>query len=136
MNKKIEQSSARQRQKLISLCKLLGNPAAYSTLASLFNSSKSVADICLENKTPVSSTYKTIKDMQRLDLIAVEQVLIDDHGKRITIYRSKIKTLKIILDKDGIEIEYASQAGIDMVNDDQGTDVNEADIVTNSSILK
>lgn len=108
MNKKNEH--AKQGQKLIALCKLLSTPVAYSTLVSLFNGSKSVADICLENKTPVSSTYKTIKDMQRLDLVGVEQVLIDDHGKRITLYRSKIKTLKIILDKDGIEIDYMGKS--------------------------
>jgi len=99
---------AEQGQKMIKLFKLLSTSVAHSTLISILNGSKSVADICLENNSPVSSTYKTIRDMQQLDLVEVDQVVIDEHGKRITFYKAKMKAIKIILDKGGVEMEYVN----------------------------
>ena len=119
MKKPENAEDARNNKKyLISLCKTLSTSVAYDTLMSLLHGPKSVADICSENKTPVSSTYKVVKDLQRLGLVSVKDIFIDEHGKRVTLYTSKVKSFKINLDKNGAAIEYVahhqhSSAGTD-----------------------
>jgi hypothetical protein len=91
---------------LMDLCKILSTSVAYRILICLLHGPKSVSHICLETQTPVSSTYKIIRELQGLGLISIQDIVIDDNGKRITIYESKVKSLTINLDKDGAHIKY------------------------------
>jgi hypothetical protein len=104
-------NAVKSRQEFISLCRVLSTIVAYKTLTSLLDGPKSVADICLENKTPVSSTYKVVKSFQQVGLVSVQDVLIDEHGKRITLYKSKVKSLRISLNKNGVKIDYNIKDG-------------------------
>lgn len=103
MNKQVDNKGGRE---LVTIFKILGNSVACKILTSLFHGPKSVGDICLENKIPASSTYKAIKDLQQVGLISMKDIIIDDLGKRITIYETRVKSLTINLDKDGPEIKY------------------------------
>jgi hypothetical protein len=111
MNDSDNANTAKKRQEFISLCKVLSTQVAYDTLISLLDGPKSVADICLENKTPLSSTYKVVKSFQQMGLVSVQDVLIDEHGKRVTLYKSKVKSLKINLNSNGVKVEYNSKDG-------------------------
>jgi hypothetical protein len=73
MTRKIDQRMTKQEE-FILLCKLLIIPVASGNLISLFNGSKSVADIRLTNKMPVRSTYKAIGDMQSGSLQSESQI--------------------------------------------------------------
>jgi predicted transcriptional regulator len=97
---------AHDGREFIALCKTLSTPVAYNTLLALLEGPKSVADISLENKTPLSSTYKTIKGLQQIGLVSVQDIIIDEQGKRVTLYKSKVKSFSINFDKDGAEITY------------------------------
>jgi predicted DNA-binding ArsR family transcriptional regulator len=101
-----EQVNNRGERKLVTLFKLLGNSVACKILLSLFHGPKSVSEICLENKIPASSTYKAIKDLQQVGLISIQDIIIDDYGKRITKYETTLKSLTINLDKHGPQIKY------------------------------
>lgn len=74
MTRKIDQRMTKQEEEFILLCKLLIIPVASGNLISLFNGSKSVADIRLANKMPVRSTYKAIGDMQSGSLQSESQI--------------------------------------------------------------
>jgi hypothetical protein len=91
---------------LMDLCKIFSTSVAYKILISLLHGPKSVAHICLETQTPISSTYKTIRELQGLGIISIQDIVIDNNGKRITIYESKVKSLTISIDKDGARIKY------------------------------
>jgi predicted transcriptional regulator len=69
-------------------------------IMSVTNTSKTVYQISRENNLPQSSTYKKIKRLLNLGLIAIERVNIDEKGKRVIFYRSKIRSLEINL-QDG-----------------------------------
>jgi hypothetical protein len=107
-----DKRAVKDEQTFIALCKILSTDVAYRTLISLFESSKSVAEICLQNKTPISSTYKTIKNLQELGLVFMHDIIIDNHGKRIAIYGSKLKSLTLNMDKNGGEIRYDGRTNI------------------------
>lgn len=104
-------NAVKSQREFILLCKTLSTDVAYKALLSLLEGPKSVADICLENKTPVSSTYKVVKGFQQMGLVSVQDVLIDEHGKRITLYKAKVKSLRISLNASGVKLEYGREDG-------------------------
>jgi hypothetical protein len=87
---------------------------ALDTLLSIMAESKLVADIAIENKNPLSSTYKAIREMEKVGLVSVDRVVIDSSissssssGKRVTLYKSKVKSLRIIFDNNGAKLRIA-----------------------------
>jgi predicted transcriptional regulator len=97
--------SREHTQRLLTLCKLLSTAVAYKILISLFNDSKSVAELSAENKLPVSSAYKAVRDLQKLELVVIDRIVVDDKGKRIAIYKANVSSLTIFLNRDGSRIE-------------------------------
>lgn len=93
-------------QKVISICRTLGDYAAFGVLISIMGSQKSAAEICRDNSIPISSTYKAIKKLQHEGL--VKSSLAEKDGRRVALYTSKVKSLKITIQKDGARIEYFS----------------------------
>jgi DNA-binding MarR family transcriptional regulator len=68
--------------------------------------SKTVSQICRENNLPQSSTYKKIKRLVNEGLITIERVSIDEKGKRVVFYRSKVKSLEINLQAGDVFMKY------------------------------
>lgn len=79
---------------------------SYAILRSTIDGSKTVSQLCLENNTPPSSTYKKIKRLRRLGLLGVERIDIDEKGRKLILYRSMIDSAEISLTKDGISLEF------------------------------
>jgi predicted methyltransferase len=75
-------------------------------ILSTIDVSKTVFQICDENKTPISSTYKKIRKLQYAGLVFIEKIQIDDRGKKVIFYKSKIKTLEFSLKKDSIMLQF------------------------------
>jgi predicted transcriptional regulator len=75
-------------------------------IMSITNISKTVSQICHENDLPQSSTYKKIKRLLNTGLITMEKVNIDEKGKRVIFYRSKVKSFEINLQAGSIFIKY------------------------------
>jgi predicted transcriptional regulator len=92
-------------EEILKICRTLGNRVALAAILSIMADSKSVADIAVQNKTPMSSTYKAIKALEKAGLVSVDKVVIDSGGKRIALYRSKIKLLHLTLDNGRAELQ-------------------------------
>ena len=68
--------------------------------------SKTVSQICRENDLPQSSTYRKIKRLLNAGLITIERVNIDERGKRVVFYKSKVKSLEINLQARDVLMKY------------------------------
>ena len=68
--------------------------------------SKTVSQICRENDLPQSSTYRKIKRLLNAGLITIESVNIDERGKRVVFYKSKVKSLEINLQARDVLMKY------------------------------
>ena len=81
-------------------------------IMSVTNISKTASQISQENNLPQSSTYKKIKRLLNLGLITIERVNIDEKGKRVIFYRSKIKSLEINLQAGDVFMKYNTEDDI------------------------
>jgi len=64
--------------------------------------SKSASEISKTSQIPISSVYKKIKKLCDLRILHVDRIDIDDKdGKKITYYKSRIRSLELKLTNDG-----------------------------------
>ena len=80
--------------------------SALKIISSIIDIEKNVFQICYENKLPLSSTYKKVRKLYKDGLVSVGKIDIDDRGRKIVFYRSKIKSLDFNLKKDGILLQF------------------------------
>jgi predicted transcriptional regulator len=77
---------------------------AYKIITSTMYSAKTVLQISTENKLPLSSTYKKISRLCKVGILSVERASIDDNGKKVLYYRSKIKAIEACLNESGLAV--------------------------------
>src|ERR671914_98445 len=80
-------------------------------ISSTIDTAKSVFQICYENKIPLSSTYRKIKRLQHDGLISIEKIETDGKGRRVALYRSKIKSLDFNLKKESVLLQFEKNDG-------------------------
>ena len=80
--------------------------SALKIISSIIDIEKNVFQICYENKLPLSSTYKKIRKLNNDGLVSVGKIDIDDKGRKVVFYKSKIKSLDFNLKKDGILMQF------------------------------
>jgi predicted transcriptional regulator len=73
---------------------------------SIIHSPKTAAQICAENKLPVSSTYERIQKLYEEGLITIERINIDGKGKKVVLYKNKMKSLVFNLKVDMISLQF------------------------------
>ena len=100
---KLGQTQIKNDEKLFTLlCKSLGDAVSFAIIKSTMQHSKSVTEISKARKIPVSSVYKKIKKLHDLGIICVDRIDVDTkNGKKITYYKSRIKSLELNLTDDG-----------------------------------
>lgn len=79
---------------------------SYRIILSTIDSAKSVGDISSRNKIPLSSTYKRIKILTKHGLIHVEKISIDDNGKKVVFYKSKVKRMQFGIEGENLSIRF------------------------------
>jgi predicted transcriptional regulator len=84
----------------------IADKITHRVIMSTIDSPKTVSQICKENKLPQSSTYKKIQKLQNYGLISIDKINIDSKGKKVAFYRSKIKSLEVNLNCDGILLQF------------------------------
>ena len=67
----------------------------FKIILSTIDIAKTVFQICDENKIPISSTYKKIRRLQYAGLISIEKIEIDNRGKKVILYKSKMKISRV-----------------------------------------
>ena len=78
---------------------------ALKIISSTIESAKNVFQICYDKKIPPSSTYKKIRKLQQAGLISIEKIETDGDGRKVTFYRSTIKSLDFNLKKESILLQ-------------------------------
>ena len=81
------------------LLKELFDGFSYKIVMSIIDDSKTVFEICKENDLPISSTYKKIRKLKDLGLLIIDRIVINEKGKKVVFYKSKIQSVELILNK-------------------------------------
>ncbi len=79
---------------------------SYKIVMSTIEDSKTVFEICKENDLPISSTYKKIKKLKDLGLLFIDRIVINEKGKKIVFYKSKIQSVELILNKKQVLLQF------------------------------
>lgn len=95
-----------QHNEALPLLQELADRIANKIILSTIETSKTAQQIASENELPVSSTYKKLRKLQTLDLVCVEKVHLDDAGKKVLFYRSKIKSLEFYMKREGAILQF------------------------------
>ena len=76
----------------------LSNVCTRSVLFSVKNESKDVTQIADELQISISTVYKTLSTLEDLALAEIDRYVISPEGKKIKLYRSRIRKVEITLD--------------------------------------
>jgi len=88
------------------LLKELFDGFSYKIVMSTIEDSKTVFEICKENDLPISSTYKKIKKLKDLGLLFIDRIVINEKGKKVVFYKSKIQSVELILNKKQVLLQF------------------------------
>lgn len=102
----IENSIINCDDEAIEMLREIADKTTYRIIISIIHSPKTAAQICAENKLPQSSTYKRIRKLQEEGLITIEKINIDSKGKKVVLYRSKIKSLVFNLKANMVSLQF------------------------------
>jgi predicted transcriptional regulator len=81
--------------------KVLSDIVSHKIILSTIETGKTAQQVASENDLPLSSTYKKIRRLYEMDLMCIDKVSIDECGKKVLYYKSKVKSLEFSLKKDG-----------------------------------
>ena len=79
---------------------------SFKIVMSTIEDSKTVFEICKENDLPISSTYKKIKKLKDLGLLFIDRIIINEKGKKVVFYKSKIRSVELILNKKQVLLQF------------------------------
>ncbi|HET6591202.1 MAG TPA: hypothetical protein VFG45_13675 [Candidatus Nitrosocosmicus sp.] len=88
------------------LLKELFDGFSYKIVMSIIEDSKTVFEICKENDLPISSTYKKIKKLKDLGLLFIDRIVINEKGKKVVFYKSKIQSFELMLNKKQVLLQF------------------------------
>ena len=88
------------------LLKELFDGFSYKIVMSTIEESKTVFEICKENDLPISSTYKKIKKLKDLGLLFIDRIVINEKGKKVVFYKSKIQSVELMLNKKQVVLQF------------------------------
>ena len=77
----------------------LADAESRAILFSMIKKSKSAPELAEKLKIPISSVYKKLSELQSLTLIEIEKTTLSHSGRKIKLYRSRIKQADISIKK-------------------------------------
>jgi ribosomal protein L14 len=84
----------------------LADMISQKIILSTISAAKPAQQIALENDLPLSSTYKKIRKLCDMKLLCVDKIQIDDTGKKVFFYKSKVRSCQFYLRQDGIMLQF------------------------------
>jgi predicted transcriptional regulator len=82
----------------------LADRVACRIIISTISSAKTVSQIRQENKLPLSSIYKKVQKLCNADLLSIEKINIDRNGRKVLFYRSRVSSIELNLNSEGISL--------------------------------
>jgi len=87
-----------------SLLEILSDRYCRSILKAIMDKPKSVTDLAVETKIPISTIYRRVQNLHDNKLLHISGVITDE-GKKLFLYKSKIKGMKSRFDNGQVEVE-------------------------------
>jgi predicted transcriptional regulator len=100
------QSLSEDRLSLLRTVRELMDSVSYQIIMSISDYAKPVVEISVQNKIPLSSTYKKIKRLTKHGLVQADKIIIDEAGRKVILYRSKIRGMRIDVVQGNINIKF------------------------------
>ena len=82
----------------------LTSVCSHGVLFSIVDEAKSAVKISKELQLSLSAVYKTLVQLEKLALVAIEKFEFSNEGKKIKQYRSKIKSANISINGNKFEV--------------------------------
>ena len=82
----------------------LTTTCSHAILFSTVNAEKDAVKIANELQISISTVYKTLTNLEKLSLIEIQRFNISDEGKKIKMYRSRIKKADISINQNESEV--------------------------------
>ena len=77
----------------------LADTESRAIIFSMIRTGKSAPELSVVLRIPISSVYKKLSELETLTLIKVERIALSDRGRRLKMYKSRIKKADISIKK-------------------------------------
>ena len=82
----------------------LTTTCSHAVLFAIVKTEKDAIEISNELQLSLSTIYKTLVNLEKLSLIQIQRFKITDDGKKIKMYRSKIKEASITINENNSKV--------------------------------
>ena len=82
----------------------LTTTCSHAVLFSIVNVEKDAIKIAGELQISLSAVYKTISNLEKLSLVEIQRFKITNEGKKIKMYRSRIKKANISINENNSQV--------------------------------
>ena len=82
----------------------LTTTCSHAVLFSIINVEKDAAKIANELQISLSAVYKTLSNLEKLSLIEIQRFKITNEGKKIKMYRGRIKKANISINENNSQV--------------------------------
>jgi predicted transcriptional regulator len=82
----------------------LTTTCSHAVLFSIVNVEKDAVKIANELQISLSAVYKTLSNLEKLSLIEIQRFKITNEGKKIKMYRSRIKKANISVNENNSQV--------------------------------
>ena len=86
----------------------LSDEVSYRIISCTIDLAKTATQISVENEIPLSSTYKKIKELLKSRILRIERITIDNTGKKVIFYKSKIRNIEFRMGVEGVTLQLNS----------------------------
>jgi predicted transcriptional regulator len=93
-----------EKERKDNILEILSDKYCRLILESIMHTPKSAMEITAETKTPMSTVYRRIQTLHDSKLLAVSG-MITDEGKRLFLYKSKIKGIQSTFNDGKMEVK-------------------------------
>ena len=88
------------------LIEALTTTCSHAILFSIIDTEKDTVEISNELQLSLSTVYKTLANLEKLSLVEIQRFKITNDGKKIKMYRSRIKKADISINENNDGIIY------------------------------
>ena len=88
------------------LIEALTSTCSHAILFSIIDAEKDAVEISNELQLSLSTVYKTLTNLEKLTLVEIQRFKITNDGKKIKMYRSRIKKADISINENNDVIIY------------------------------
>ena len=82
----------------------LTTTCSHAVLFSIVNAEKDAIKIAGELQISLSAVYKTLSNLEKLSLVEIQRFKMTDEGKKIKMYRSRIKKANISVNENNSQV--------------------------------